>query len=488
MITLRFMVLEGTGNLGGDGGDDGERFGAIDGATILEAFCHAQLAALPRGGRGVSAAMDLLVAVPAACRLGWSDMTVSAPQLFRMLEEARLITGCPTASDIPPALRLVESVGGLVTQRSPRRWTVWFSSACDPDHALGASIREAVTPAMLNGSPSTSPTESPQRTTSIREERDQLASELDSLKEEFDALRAVHNKAQAELESALSLAAGVESELANVKRDRKQLRRSLVKAKEEREAAREELKSVRSNASKLQVQGDELRRKRRVLIQEKEALEQELAAARRQAQRASTGREQELEKARRETSQLRAANTDLESERSRLQALTTELKRQGSIQADSLRSLRGDTQRARREAAVLQRALGRIEEALEIAPFDPEAPHEFSQAFDKALRDAEEQSRHVTVECARVLDRRSIEWLKYLTTIHVLREGALSLVEIDRFFENPPPKLFDECFEALEKIRSRLSAKGVELPPTEMTRDDICSVLGRRASDPVTNE
>ena len=52
--------------MAGGAGYNGERLSAPDYANILEAFCRAQLAALPRGGRGVSAAMDLLVALPAA--------------------------------------------------------------------------------------------------------------------------------------------------------------------------------------------------------------------------------------------------------------------------------------------------------------------------------------------------------------------------------------------------------------------------------------
>ena len=133
----------------GDQGDDAERF---DGPTILRAYCQAQLLEIPVGDRGTRAAIDLLTAIPQCSRLGWADMTVSAPELFRMLEDAELLKDRPAASVMNAALRLVASVCPLVTQKSARCWSVWFSRACDPDHALGASIREAVTPAMLRSS------------------------------------------------------------------------------------------------------------------------------------------------------------------------------------------------------------------------------------------------------------------------------------------------------------------------------------------------
>jgi uncharacterized coiled-coil DUF342 family protein len=454
-------VVEETGNVAGDCGDEGERFGATDGADILEAFCRVQLAVLPRGGRGVSAAMDLLVAIPAACRLGWSDMTVSAPQLFQMLENAGLISSCPTASDIPPALRLVESVGGLVTQRSPRRWTVWFSSACDPDHAHGASIRKAVTPAMLKRPPSTWPTESSRRTTSIREERDQLAGEFDSLRSEFDALQAEHRKTHAKLERARSLT--------------EQLRQSLAKITEQHEATRRELESVRSNASQIQAHHDELRRRNRALVQSKEGLEEELATAQRRATRSDSEREREREQARREISQLRAAKGNFEQERSGLKAQLSKLKQQGSTQSERISSLRDDIYRLCKDNTVLQRALDGVQGTFDVDPFDPETPDKFLQAIDQMFREAEERANHVAAVCARILDRQTVQRLLLQIKLNMLRNGDVPLATIDSYFENSPQDAFDKFGEVLEKMRSSLAAKGVVLPPTELTRDDLCS-------------
>jgi len=133
--------------------DDAERFEPHDGPTILRAYCQAQILEIPIGERGTRAAIELLTAIPQCSRLGWADMTVSAPELFRMLEDAELLKDRPAASVMNAALRLVASVCPLLTQKSARCWSVWFSRACDPDHALGASIREAVTPAMLHSSP-----------------------------------------------------------------------------------------------------------------------------------------------------------------------------------------------------------------------------------------------------------------------------------------------------------------------------------------------
>ncbi|MCB9756725.1 MAG: hypothetical protein H6713_42955 [Myxococcales bacterium] len=452
-------MTEETGNLAGDGGDDG----ATTGVNILEAFCRAQLAALPRGSRGVNAAMDLLVALPAACRLGWSDMTVSAPQLFRMLENAGLISSYPTASDIPPALRLVESVGGLVTQRSPRRWTVWFSSACDPDHALGASIRKVVTPAMLERPPSTSPTESSRRTTSIREERNQLARELDSLRAEFDALQAEHRKAHAKLERERSLA--------------EQLRQSLARTTEQHEAARRELESVRSTALHIQARRVELRQDNRALVQRNEVLEEELTTAQRQATRSDADFEREREHARREASLLRTAKEKLEQERTGLQTRVSELEQQGSKQSARIRSLRDDIHRVCEDTTILRRALDGVQEIFDVDRFDPETPDKFLDSIDRLFQEAQGQASHVAAECARILDRRTVQWLLFKTKRDLLRKRDLSLAEIDSYFENHPQDVFENFGLVLEKTRSDLAAKGVVLPPTELTLDDLRAMI-----------
>lgn len=164
--------------------------GQVDEAAILEAYCRAQLAELPQGSRGLRAAKELLAAIPAAYRLGWTDTTASAPELFRLLKDADLISRCPSGSDLPAALRLVASVCGLITQRSARRWTVWFSRACDPDHTLGASIRKAVTPAMLRRSTSVSP---PRKTSN---ERGQTAADTGILDELAELKREYANVVQ----------------------------------------------------------------------------------------------------------------------------------------------------------------------------------------------------------------------------------------------------------------------------------------------------
>jgi len=182
-------VTEETGELAGDQVDGVEQFEPPDGPTILRAYCQAQLVELPRGGRGTRAASDLLTAIPKCSRLGWADMTVSAPQLFRMLEHAELIRSRPAASDMTAALRLVASVCEIVTQKSARRWSVWFSRACDPDHALGASILEAVTPAMLHRSGAVHPSEANRPTSALCTRPDSLSQELESTRDALAVAR-----------------------------------------------------------------------------------------------------------------------------------------------------------------------------------------------------------------------------------------------------------------------------------------------------------
>lgn len=258
------MVVEETGKSALD---------EVDGPTIVEAFCRSRIASLPRGSRGLNAAKDLLTAIPAACRLGWADVTVSAAQLFRMLMHAELITSYPIASDMPAALRLIASVCGLVTQRSARRWTVWFSQACDPHQPLGASVREVVTPAMLHR-PAITPGEAKPPKSSIRAERDQLAAELASLRAEFHALKTSHDR-----------------ELSN---------------------------------------RQQLEREHQVLVQKTNILEKTLTATRNKAER-------EIEEARRDASALRVANKNLENEHSELQAKLKNLRETSSALERRLR-------------------------------------------------------------------------------------------------------------------------------------------------------
>jgi hypothetical protein len=97
------------------------------------------------------------------------------------------------------------------------------------------------------------------------------------------------------------------------------------------------------------------------------------------------------------------------------------------------------------------------------------------QAIDQMFREAEERANHVAAVCARVLDRQTVQRLLLQIKLNMLRNGDVPLATIDSYFENSPQDAFDKFGEVLEKMRSSLAAKGVVLPPTELTRDDLCS-------------
>ena len=178
----------------------------------IAAACRAAMVALPRGGRGVDAAILWLQAFPAACRLGLGDVTSSAPGLFRLFVGAGLIPSCPSDSAMTGAMRLIAAVSPMVTNRSPRTWTAWMGSACDPGSPTGTALRSAVTPAMLRVP--TSPPVVPRRPGSIRGERDRLAADLVAVREQLEQTRtsAAAQLDQLTLERDRSAAAREEAE------------------------------------------------------------------------------------------------------------------------------------------------------------------------------------------------------------------------------------------------------------------------------------
>jgi len=155
--------------------------------ALITAACRAATVALPRGERGVEAAILWLQVFPAACRLGLGDVTDSAPGLFRLFVGAGLIPSCPSDSAMTGAIRLIAAVSPVVAKRSARTWTAWMGSARDSDSPIGAALRGGVTPAMLRV-PTTAP-RAPRRPGSIRSERDQLAADLVAAREQLEQMR-----------------------------------------------------------------------------------------------------------------------------------------------------------------------------------------------------------------------------------------------------------------------------------------------------------
>jgi len=182
--------------------------------ALITAACRAATVALPRGERGVEAAILWLQVFPAACRLGLGDVTDSAPGLFRLFVGAGLIPSCPSDSAMTGAIRLIAAVSPMVTNRSLRTWTAWMGSACDPGSPIGAALRSGVTPSMLRV-PTRAPVV-PRRPGSIRDERDRLAADLVAFREQLEQTRtsAAAQLDQLTAERDRSAAAREEAELA----------------------------------------------------------------------------------------------------------------------------------------------------------------------------------------------------------------------------------------------------------------------------------
>ncbi len=368
-INAIFMVTEKTGV---DGSDDDDQ---VDEAAILEAYCRAQIAELPRGPRGLKAAKALLTAIPAAYRLGLPDTTTSARQLFRSLADAGLIAESPSDSDMPSALRLVASVCDLVTQRSQRRWTIWFARACDPDHPLGASIRKAVTPAMLRR-PSLSPTVS-------------------------------HTSQLNDLERAHE--------------------------KEERESLRAELEDMRA-------------KRERVTNESRRAHE--------------------------EASEARVALMAMKAEVSKLRAQLAEEQKT----SDQLRKLRNGERELREyvndQLEKTKAVLSDIAETVGLEEFNADEPGDLAGNVERVLTAAKTHTTHVASVCAGMLDRYMLRLGVKATMYQMLRKGRTA-PQIDRFFEEPSVELLNEFMPHLIKMRADLKKKGVVLPPSVVTVDDL---------------
>lgn len=164
--------------------------GGVDGHPVawVEAYCRAVSVSLPRGARGLEAAHLFLGAFPEVCRRRFGDHTDSAPRFFGLLVKLGLLESCPSAGAMTAAMRLLASYCELITQRSERRWTAWFSSACDPDRPEGSRVRAQVSAAMLSP-PEPLPPPASSRRGSIRAERDRLAAALGSAHETLEAKR-----------------------------------------------------------------------------------------------------------------------------------------------------------------------------------------------------------------------------------------------------------------------------------------------------------
>jgi len=153
--------------------------------SLVSAYCQATIVRIPSGVCGSVVAASWVRAFSQACQLGWGDITDSSPGHFRSLVDANLLERCPSDRAMVAATRLVASVCGLVTPRSPRRWTAWYRSACDPDSTLGQEVRRGVTPAMRSrslaharGGPEKATSPDLRSAGTLRAERDELARAL----------------------------------------------------------------------------------------------------------------------------------------------------------------------------------------------------------------------------------------------------------------------------------------------------------------------
>lgn len=335
--------------------------GADETIEWITAACRVASTALPRGERGVEAALLWLQAFPAACRLGLGDVTDSAPGLFRVFVGAGLLASCPGDSAMTGAIRLVASVSPLVSKRSPRTWTAWIGSACDPSSAVAAALRGALTPAMLR-EPRV-PAAAPRRAGSIRGERDRLAADLTAVRGELEQIRRSSSARIGEL---------------SAERDR--LASDLHAAGERLRANAQE--HARATASLAEVRGA-------------------LAACRRDLEETERRRVEAVDSARKQGEQARAAaaardqlRVDLDRKTKRIAALVEELTKVTTERDEHVASLKAASDALASARAELERVRGSLEREA--------AAH---AETGKLLQNAEQRKMSAFQEHARTKER-----------------------------------------------------------------------------------
>ena len=510
----------------GEGG--AEASGPADVETAmqkLDAHCQALLTALPHGIRGVGAAREFIAAIPAAVRLGWSDLTLSAPRFFRMFHGAGLISRVPSDSDMPAAVRLVASVSGLATRRSERRWTVWLASACDPEHPLGASIHNSVTQAMLHrGSGHNSSTSA----TSLLAERDRLAEEVRTTGESEASLRAERDRLSAEVRATGETEASLRAEHAQIVERLRIMSESEASLRVERDQLAEEFRVMSESEASLRVERDQLaeqlrmskksqassrdeasgaKRELAALVRERDKLRavhsggaDELLTLRKELESVNALLSSATRAERASAAQLKSAKEEHKRELASVQEERLEARREAydlghkardhaSI-CDRLRervaALRTEAEQIELRADTLQEKLWResdrrellqgvieeIREFLGLPSFDPEQTDEFLIALEDHITKRDKEIDRLLAECGRELDLTIASGARELVTQGMSHQG-LSTEDVEDFLRRKPEILESKIRERIERTRSRLAKRGVKLPQTRFPLDEL---------------
>ncbi len=312
---------------------------------------------------------------------------------------------------MPSALRLVASVCGLVTQRSQRRWTIWFARACDPDHPLGASIREAVTPAMLRQPSALSKASATSQRPDLRRAHEEVKQERDELRHELEDMRHEH--------------VALKQKLDRVTKDHNDFKESYGLLARMHEDGCQRYERVRQ-------EHDFLRADFKDMQKQQETLTKESRLARKQA------------------SETRAALKAMETENSKLRAQLRKLGRELEKTTD---------------------VLSDIAETFGLE-FNADDLGDFPGKVERVFTATKAHATHVASVCAKELDRYLIQHRVMVTMYRMLREGTPA-TQVEYAFKQPKPELLKKYTPHLNKIRADFKRKGVVLPPSAVSVDDL---------------
>lgn len=423
------------------------------GEAHIRAYCRILVSDLPRGVLGCAIAAEILLAVPEAPGRRLPDVTGSAPEIFRALVTWGLLRSMPSARVMAAALTHIAAISPLVAQRSARQWILRLSAFLDEASTLAEAIRRRVPLALLDVIPDAH-VGGGIRHSSIRVERDRLASEVAQAKEQA---REAEQRARLAAERASAADARASS------------------AEERASAAETRALTVESRAATAQG---------RVTFAEERAVTATLRAgtAEKRAAAAEARATTADEQARAAMEEMRHASRTAELARLQLSACWQALGEPAEPMLDRIKAERESRAQAEAAVARLQTSINELRQQLAAERASASAAREASaRALQLAHDDAVRAAKELKEMRALVGEVRRVERLNEIWSSE--REAIRSLLDVERFDDRVLVDVLrtrlDERAAALldlERVRQLLVAPSDSRPLHEV----IEAVLRRR--------
>ncbi len=104
--------------------------------------------------------------------------------------------------------------------------------------------------------------------------------------------------------------------------------------------------------------------------------------------------------------------------------------------------------------------------------FNADDPGEFAGKVERVFTATKAHATHVASVCAKYLDRYLLRYSATAAMYQFLSDGTPA-ADIELLFGQPSPKLLKQFTPHLNKLRADLKLKGVVLPPSVVSVEDI---------------